>query len=354
MRDLLSWSLPLGRLFGVTVKVHILFPFVVLGLIGKAVFHDAAVPGIWIDATMVMGLLFFSVLLHEFGHVGGARLVDGECHDVLLWPLGGLASVEVPHTWGANLVTTVAGPLVNLALCLACGLGFLAATHCEYQPPFKPFWHPFYVDLHGAVELTTWDGSAREFVSQPAAVILARAFWVNWVLFLLNVLLPGFPLDGGRMLQCALWPRYGYRQATLYAIYTGFGVMLLIGAFAVVKNEVLTLLLAWFIYQTCKNQWLLLETGGEESMLGYDFSQGYTSLERDQPPPPRRREPNFFQKWLKNRAARRIKREQEQREAEERRMDELLEKVQRAGLHALTDEERRFLKRVSDRYRNRQ
>ena len=41
------------------------------------------------------------------------------------------------------------------------------------------------------------------------------------------------------------------------------------------------------------------------------------------------------------------------REAEELRMDELLEKVQSQGLSALTDEERRFLKRVSDRYRNR-
>jgi hypothetical protein len=49
-----------------------------------------------------------------------------------------------------------------------------------------------------------------------------------------------------------------------------------------------------------------------------------------------------------------LQREQEQREAEERRMDELLAKVQREGMNSLTDEEKRFLKRVSDRYRNRQ
>ena len=78
-----------------------------------------------------------------------------------------------------------------------------------------------------------------------------------------------------------------------------------------------------------------------------------TSLERDQPStaPPRRKQPNPLQRWLQKRAARRAQRELEQREAEERRMDELLEKVQREGLQSLNDEERRFLTRVSARYR---
>jgi hypothetical protein len=122
--------------------------------------------------------------------------------------------------------------------------------------------------------------------------------------------------------------------------------------YAIVTDETLFLLLALFIYVTCRQQFILLETGGEESLFGYDFSQGYTSLERDQPPP--RRRPGVLKRWLQNRAAQRMQREQETREKEERRMDELLEKVQREGLQALTDEERRFLTRVSARYRNRQ
>jgi hypothetical protein len=89
-------------------------------------------------------------------------------------------------------------------------------------------------------------------------------------------------------------------------------------------------------------------------VFGYDFSQGYTSLERDEPPPPRKRRPNFWQRWLQRRAARKLQAEAERREAEERRMDELLEKIQREGKQALTDEENRFLKRVADKYRNRQ
>ena len=61
--------------------------------------------------------------------------------------------------------------------------------------------------------------------------------------------------------------------------------------------------------------------------------------------------PNVFQRWLQRRAARKAQREVELREAEDRRMDELLEKVQRDGLQSLSEEERRFLTRVSARYR---
>ncbi len=112
--------------------------------------------------------------------------------------------------------------------------------------------------------------------------------------------------------------------------------------------------LGLFMYVECRKQWLILEGGGEDSLFGYDFSQGYTSLERDEAPtaPPRRRK-GWFQRWRERRAALKAQREEEIRVADERRLDELLEKVQREGMGALTDEERRFMKRVSDRYRKR-
>jgi hypothetical protein len=109
-----------------------------------------------------------------------------------------------------------------------------------------------------------------------------------------------------------------------------------------------------FIWASCKQQWWVLEHGGgEEPLFGYDFSQGYTSLERGEPPPPKPKKPNFFQRWLQKRAAKKQQRQQEEREMEERRLDELLDKVQRDGLQSLTEEERRFLNRVSSRYKNR-
>jgi Zn-dependent protease len=353
MADPFSWSLPIGRLFGVTIKVHVLFPVLAVGLVLRVALQKGAPPDIWIQASLMMALLFLAVLLHEFGHCFGARLVDGDAHEILLWPLGGLAAVEVPHTARANFLTAAAGPLVNLLLCLGAGA---ALALVAIRPPFNPWWVPIRYIQDGAVvspDLYTWDGVALlDPVVKPWQVLLARFFWINWVLLLLNVVLIGFPMDGGRMFQCLLWPRLGFRQATHWAIIAGFVTMLVLGIYAIAKEDVLFLALALFIYVTCRQQYILLETGGEESLFGYDFSQGYTSLERDQPSRRRRRQ-GFFKRWLHNRAVRRLQRQEELRQNEERRMDELLEKVQRQGLDALSDEERRFLTRVSARYRDR-
>jgi Zn-dependent protease len=420
MRDPLTWSFPMGRLFGINIRVHLLFPLVALGMVLRVAYQKDVLPGLWIEACILMGLLFFSVLLHEFGHCFGARAVDGDAQEVLLWPLGGLAFTEVPHTPRANFITTAAGPAVNVLICLAV---CLLLAPFSLTPSFKPWSDPYLPVVYDWSQ-GTWYGSKtgrgdlwkftgyknknkndhwenapegapsnlpsgfepvklspdevtlygennfkkvekrpdgeQSFTVTPEPiphsfwlVLLCRIFWVNWFLFLLN-LLPGFPLDGGRILQSIWWWRSDYRQGTQLAIYAGFVVMLLLVLMSIIIYEPLVLCLAIFIYVACRRQWLILETGGDESLFGYDFSQGYTSLERDQPPPPPRRRPNWWQRWLQRRAERRIRREQEQREAEEQRMDELLQKVQQVGLHGLTDEERRFLTRVSAKYRHRQ
>src|SRR5262249_19412408 len=188
------------------------------------------------------------------------------------------------------------------------------------------------------------DATVKVVAENPATlerwqVLAARFFWVNWILFLLNML-PAFPLDGGRLLQSMLWWRSDFRQGTLTTIMIGFGVMLVVALYGLAIDSVLPLLLALFIYVTCRHQWFVLETGGEEPAFGYDFSQGYTSLEREQPTVTRPKRPNFIQRWLQRRAARRLLREQEEREAEERRLDALLEKVKEEGMHSLTEEER--------------
>jgi Zn-dependent protease len=363
MRDPFFWSIPLGRYFGITVRVHLLFPVVVLAMILRyALKHDPApIEGTWIDGVMLAGLLFVAVLLHEFGHCFAARWVDGDATEIMMWPLGGLASVDLPHQPRAHFLTAAAGPAVNLVLCLFCGL-LLAFT---VDPSFQPPWNPFVCPFRGAPEkvqslpdwtnsaigLYTWGGDLK-VVSGLWPIVLARFFWLNWVLFLLNVALICFPMDGGRMLQSALWPNLGYRQATLIVVYAGFVFTVVVGLLSIVYNEILVFCLAAFIYISCRTQLFILETGGEEGLFGYDFSQGYTSLERDQPHVTVR-QTSWWKRWRDRRAARKLQREMETREADERRLDELLEKVQRQGMNALTDEERRFMKRVSDRYRNR-
>ena len=81
----LSWSFPLGRLFGVTVRIHLLFGRVHPGLSScasastTARHPEEALPeGAWIDLLTILILLFLSVLVHEFGHGFGARFVGGD------------------------------------------------------------------------------------------------------------------------------------------------------------------------------------------------------------------------------------------------------------------------------------
>jgi Zn-dependent protease len=355
MRDPFTWALPVGRLFGITVRVHLLFFLFVLVMWLRMLRYE--VPGAATWMLVLMGLVFVSVLLHELGHCFAARYVDGEADEILLWPLGGLARCDLPHYAWAHFVTAAGGPLVNLLLCVISGAVLWA---CSFQPSFSPWpdqcWDTLLHNFQdGQVWGSRWAGNKAVAILPIWQYLLAQFFWVNWVCFLVNVLLIGYPLDGGRMFQAMLWPRLGYRTATRAAIVVGFFVMFLVGIAALVLNpqELLLLCLAGFIYVACKMEWINLEMGGEESLFGYDFSQGYTSLERDQPALPRRKRQNFLQRWLQKRAAKKQQRQQEQQEADERRMDALLEKIAREGKQSLTDEEQRFLKRVSDRYRNR-
>jgi stage IV sporulation protein FB len=359
MSDPVSWSLPLGRLFGINIRVHVLFPLVAVALILRAGFTKDAPPGVWLDATMLVILLFVIVLLHEFGHCFGARWMDGDAQNILIWPLGGLAFVEVPRTARANFVATAAGPFVNLLICVFVGLAFCSMTDFKVQPPWNPLpvsdwgWSP-YRDRAGELLLYDWSWHPVP-ETRMAVILLARTFWLSLVLFVLNVFLPAFPLDGGRMFQCALWPRLGFQTSLQWALFAGLitGIIVAIGSLAL--NEVMLFFLAIFVFWCCRQQMIAMETSGEDAVFGYDFSQGYTSLERDEEEPrrPPRRRPNMLQRWRQNRLARKVQREEEVRQIEEQRMDALLEKVQQQGLQALTEEESRFLKRVSDKYRNR-
>jgi Zn-dependent protease len=361
MHDPIAWSIPFGRLFGIVLRMHVLFPFVALGQVLHAYLYKpypeyVPIPYVWLDVLILMLILFVSVLWHELGHCFAARSVGGEANEILLWPLGGLATVEVPNRPRAHFLVAAAGPAFNLILCVLAVLLLLVLAEKPLQAPWNPLPGGFpFRNGDGLVSMTAYSGATLDLdpVRSPA-VWAARFFWVNWFLALLNIILVGFPLDGGRMLQAALWPSMGYHHSMQTAVFAGFVVVFVVGLYALVFASVLALALALFIYFSCQRQWILLETGGEEGVFGYDFSQGYTSLERDRdretaPAKPRL---NWWQRWMQRRAARRLAREQEQRAAEEKRLDELLDKVHREGRASLTDEEARFLKRVSDRYRS--
>jgi Zn-dependent protease len=411
-----NWSLPLpGRLFGAIVRIHILFPCVALGIVlWVATSHEFA-PGLWRQACVVMVMLFFCVLIHELAHVLAAIRAGGDAPSILIWPLGGLAFPDLPRTPRAWFRVALAGPAANLVMMAAAGgalaaLGFVPPFN-PLMSPINPhmynwrdgkdyfsFANPgqsvsyyyresdakpmqearlsFNRNTDGNYHLEYWPDEVdtpkdRSFKTgrptrietakyvleaQPLSgtrLSLAQFFLVNWFLLCIN-LLPAFPMDGARLFQAWRWRHGEFRHATATAAYVGFLVMLAIGVYAIAVNDILPAGLAAMIFIQCRHQLEMLERSEEDTTpLGYDFSEGFTSLEREDPPPPPPPKLTWLQRYRQRRLAARLLREQQEREAEERRLDELLDKILREGRQSLTDEELRFLTRVSNRYPNR-
>ena len=332
----INWSFGVGRLFGIRIRLHVLFVlggvFVLVSGLRSAA-EGATLAGLGYGAG-TFALLFLIVLLHEFGHCWGARRVGGSAEEILLWPLGGLAMVSAPHTPRANLITAVAGPMVNVVICLAIAVVLMAMTGSGWAVP----WNPFAFTRTGAP------------VTSSLQLWLVITFSVSYFILLFN-LAPVFPLDGGRMLQCLLWPSKGYADATRLATGVGMIGAIGFGLLGVISGHYLLLFIAVFGYLTCWQQRQALKMGAfeAESEFGYDFSHGYTSLERDDQP---RRRPSYRERRRAARAERRAELEAEQLEQHRRRVDAILEKISESGKESLTPEERRVLELETERRRS--
>ncbi len=379
MNNPMNWALNLFRAFGLQVRVHILFFIVTLGLFLRQI----SLPGNvvwWGDVFLfTIVLLFVIILLHEFGHCFGGRGVGGEAEEILIWPLGGLAFVSVPKDWKSHTFTAFAGPLVNIVICFITAVIISASG---FVPTLNPFADPYkcemsnfrdnktYTSEYGVrvyMPNTNTEAPAEEFRSKlgneaalneaivksgldralaPSSIVwLNRTFWLSWVLLLFN-LLPVYPLDGGQMLQGLLWWRVGYYRGTRIAVIFGFVCAVGVLIASIAANEALLLGLGMFLLFSCMMK--LRELESEESPFGSEFNLGRYD-DDDLPVKPKRI--GFLRRWRNARAARKLQRQAEAVRQDEDRMDHILEKIAQQGKASLTDDERKFMERVSARYR---
>lgn len=339
----INWSFRIGRLFDIDIRLHVAFVICAVVMIWmelpeRGSDEQVVLGRVLVDAVFTYALLFLIVLLHEFGHCFGARYTGGEADEILMWPLGGLAYANPPHTASAHMVTTVAGPLVNVLICALCSVTLALWMGSLGAVPWNPL-HPFI-----PVNQSLW------FSASTAQLWVMRLYGLSYFLLLIN-LLPIFPFDGGRIVQAWLWPRKGYHTSMEIATATGMIGAILIAVVGIFLEESwLVLMIAVFGYFTCWQTRRMLKEGGEFAggEFGYDFSQGYTSLDHTSTS---ERRPGFFERRRAKRAAAKAERERERREEHERDVERILRKISESGIKSLSARERRVLEQETERQR---
>jgi Zn-dependent protease len=349
MRDLVSWSVNLRRWRGVQLRMHAFCLALVVAVLYLTTRHPEY--GLLRYGLVLLPILLVSLLLHEIGHALAAVRVGGHVDQIVIWPLGGLAWPQVPREPQAEMVVALAGPLVNLLVCSIVRLGILWV---DQDQELLGLLHP----LNPHVLL-----SGRGWV-----VALKLTFWVNWVLVLVNAI-PAFPLDGGHILRSLLQRWLNYRTAGQVVTWSGklSAAVLCIMAWMSWLHEshdqrillpdwMLFISLAILLYFFARQEMTRLEEAEMDDELSgaYDFSQGYTSLERQFDRPRRDHSQGALRRWLEQRQQARLRKQKIVEEEEERRVDEILMRLHEGGMTGLSSKDRALLDRVSARYRNRQ
>lgn len=190
-------SLRIGRLFGVELRLDyswlIIFGLVAWMLAGHhfPMMNPGWTPAAYWAVALVTSVLFFgSMVAHELGHSTVSRELGVPVHDITLFIFGGAARLSrEPQRPRDEFLIAAAGPLVSLAL----GAGFWVVG--RFADP-----------------------------GEPAYAVAAWLAWINVALAVFN-LIPGFPLDGGRVFRAVAWAVTGsFQRATRLAALLGRAV----------------------------------------------------------------------------------------------------------------------------------
>jgi Zn-dependent protease len=199
-------SIKLGRVFGVRIGVDVSWFFVLFLIIFTlSSNYQDAFPGqdtkAFTLATVSALLFFLSILLHELGHAVVAIRNGIPILGIDLWMFGGVAKLgRDTDSPGVEFRVAVAGPLVTaaiVALCFALGTALYSSDEVLHAVRFQ------------------------ETEVSGTAVVLGYLTTINFFVLVFN-LIPGFPLDGGRIARAIAWKVTGDRyRATRFAAVLG-------------------------------------------------------------------------------------------------------------------------------------
>lgn len=187
----------IGSIRGIQIRLHSALLLLVAFWLVSAAF-DAEPLWAMLEVGLFAVVLFGSVLAHELGHSWGASRVGGTSTEIVLWPLGGLATTSGSERSAFHeFVIVLAGPLVSLGAAVAAGLAVWAIPQ-------------------SVMEATT--------AGRILGFVLVQARNVNAMLFIFNLCVPLFPMDSARLLRSLLSMRYSPEKITYNLCLAGFFV----------------------------------------------------------------------------------------------------------------------------------
>lgn len=348
-----DWSVGIGRWGGVPVRLHMLF-FLFAALSFYFAWYTSQDGSGEISQLTAIGsllILFGSVVVHELGHIFAATHFACRVFSIELLPWGGNSETEYPVNPRHRLLIASAGPIVNLVICLIAMLLLIQGAHTSWQDLGSLF-NPFVpVGIVG---------------TDFAESTIKQIFWINWLLFLVNML-PVFPFDGGliiRFLVPSVWRSARNDQIFTFCVWTSYLACLglFVSAWLLREADQMQLIPTWFVlvifgiivlFSTKRQTKLDVEAleasrirreghmrqFEDESLDSYGFDD---SLEE-----------GSISDWLHQHKRIRERQERESEIQEDERVDEILERLHKFGMESLDEHDRALLQRVSARYRTR-
>jgi stage IV sporulation protein FB len=335
----LSWSFSIARIAAIDVRVHFVFLLFVAVMLLRSLFGAAdrgqLVPLGFLVTALTMACLFAIVLAHEFGHALACRWKGGEANEILMWPLGGLAYCRPRPRWQDHMITVVGGPMVNVVICVIAGGFLFAITGVSFGIAV-----PNPLNLFGGLFVPFGEGGERQIMDSWSLLTLYVVNALSFLLLLFN-LLPIFPLDGGRIVQAGLWPRWGYMGSMRFAVRTGVIGSVALLVFGLVMSQYMLAGIALFGAITC---WLThRQLTFMREMAGVESDEYAMSLAGDEEAEQTTQKPS----WREKREQKRMEREQ----AEAVEVDRILKKIAESGMGSLSRREKSLLERFSQKKR---
>ena len=220
-------TIPIGRVLGIPIDLDYSW-FLIAALITWILavsYYPVEVKGdtgveYWVMGAATAVLFFASIVVHELAHSWVALRYKVPVHRITLFIFGGVSQIAgEPPSAGAEFLIAVVGPLTSFALAA-----------------FFLFLEPLLANL------------------TPALAIAKYLALINGLLGVFN-LIPGFPLDGGRVFRAIVWgANKNFRRATLIAASTGrfFGFLfIVIGVWMALRGDLFNGLwiafIGWFL-----------------------------------------------------------------------------------------------------------